>query len=231
MKTKFLGGLCAALVAGALLAGPAVAQNTAVSAPATPAPVEEGTGSHAGTILVRARLIDVIPLNSSSSISGIGGSVRTTSSVMPELDFSYFVTDNIAFELIAATTEHKITANGTAIGNPTVGHTWVLPPALTAQYHFFPKEKINPYLGAGINYTIFYGVRPGGGAVTSLSLQNNVGAVVQAGIDFDLGGPWVANIDVKQIFVNTKANLNGGAIVAKTALNPLVVGVGVGYRF
>ena len=45
------------------------------------------------------------------------------------------------------------------------------------------------------------------------------------------GYAWYANIDVKQIFVSTKAKLNGGAIVAHTDLNPTVVGVGVGYRF
>jgi outer membrane protein len=34
--------------------------------------------------------------------------------------------------------------------------TWVLPPTLTMQYHLAPEGKIRPYLGAGLNYTIFY---------------------------------------------------------------------------
>jgi len=218
MNKYFLGG-CLAVVASLMAAQPAAAD---------PA---DGGGKHAGGIMVRARLIDVMPQNSTSSISVIGGNVKTTDSITPEVDFSYFLTDNWALELIAATTKHTISGSGTTLGNPKVGTTWVLPPALTAQYHFLPKEKISPYLGAGVNYTIFYETKAAGGAVNSLSLANNFGTVLQAGVDVNLSGAWYANFDVKQIFVNTKAKLNGGAIAAKTALNPTVVGLGVGYRF
>ena len=181
--------------------------------------------------MIRARIIDVMPQNTTSSITGIGGSVKATDSITPEVDFSYFMTDNWALELIAATTKHTISGSGTTLGNPKVGSTWVLPPALTLQYHFMPKEKISPYLGAGLNYTLFYQTKAAGGAVTALSLDNNLGEVLQAGVDVNVSGNWYANFDVKQIFVSTKAKLNGGAITAKTALNPTVIGVGVGYRF
>jgi outer membrane protein len=67
--------------------------------------------------------------------------------------------------------------------------------------------------------------------VSSLSLDNSVGAAVQAGFDYNLIGHWFANFDVKQIFLNTTAHIDGGAIIAKTALNPLIVGAGIGYRF
>ncbi len=219
MFTKVLaGGLMAALLAGSMLSSPAAAQST------------DG-GKSAGSIMVRARLIDVMPLNSTSSISAIGGSVKTTDSITPEVDFSYFLTDNIAIELIAATTRHSISGSGTALGHVPVGSTWVLPPAVTAQYHFNPKGQISPYLGAGLNYTLFYGTHAAGGAVTKLAMESNFGGVLQAGVDVNLQGRWYANLDVKQIFVDTKAKLNGGAIVAKTALNPTVIGLGVGYRF
>lgn len=218
MNTKLTGGF-AALLAAALLAGPAIAQSPA-----------EG-GKQAGSILVRGRMLYVAPLNSTSSISAIGGEVKTTNSFTPEVDFSYFFTDNIAVELIAATSQHRISGNNTAIGNPKVATTWVLPPALTAQYHFMPKSVFSPYVGAGINYTIFYNTRAGGGAVSSVKLDNNFGAVLQAGFDIDLGNRWLLNADVKQIFLDTKAKINGGAIVAKTSLNPTVFGLGFGYRF
>lgn len=208
----------AALLATSMLSAPATAQTA------------DG-GKSAGSIMVRARLIDVMPQNSTSSISGIGGSVKTTDMVTPEVDFSYFITENIAVELIAATTRHSITGSRTALGNVPVGSTWVLPPALTAQYHFNPKGQFSPYLGAGVNYTMFYGTHAAGGTVTKLVMENNFGAVLQAGLDVNLEGRWYANVDVKQIFLDTKAKLNGGAIVAKTALNPTVVGFGVGYRF
>ncbi|CAH2604418.1 Uncharacterized outer-membrane protein y4mB [Rhodovastum atsumiense] len=209
-------------LAGALsLAGTAVAQ--------TP-----DTGKTTGSFMVRARLINVVPLNSSSSTS-VGGKVNATNAIAPEVDFSYFFTDNIALELIAGTTQHTISASNTAIGNLTVGKTWVLPPALTVQYHFFHDNRVSPYLGAGINYTVFYNTEaPGSGSpVTKLALESNWGWVLQAGVDINLTGRWYANVDVKQIFVSTKAKLNTalGPVTAKTDLNPLVVGAGLGYRF
>ncbi len=222
--------LFAACLAGAMsIAGVAMAADTAVTAPA---PAEDApVGKAAGTFLVRVRAIGVIPLNSSSSISAIGGSVSATAQAAPEIDFSYFVTDNIAFELIAATTRHNVSAKNTAIGNVDVGSVWVLPPTLTIQYHFMPKERFSPYLGAGINATFFYGASAAGPTVTSVGFSNNVGAAVQAGFDYNFSGHWFANFDVKQIFLNTTASINSGAIKANTALNPFVVGAGIGYRF
>jgi outer membrane protein len=190
-------------------------------------------GKEAGTFMIRARAIGVIPQNSSSSISGIGGTVSTSNSAAPELDFSYFLTDNIAFELIAATTKHDLYANGSALtpGSYHVGSTWVLPPTLLVQYHFMPHERFSPYVGAGLNVSFFYSTEAAGNAVQQLAMTNNVGAAIQAGFDYNITGHWFANFDVKQIFVNTQASINGGAIKAKTALNPTVIGAGIGYRF
>jgi outer membrane protein len=188
-------------------------------------------GKEAGTIMIRVRAIGVIPLDSSSSISVNGGHVNATAQAAPEADFSYFFTDNIAVELIAATTRHSVSADGTAIGHVDVGSVWALPPTLTLQYHFFPHERFSPYIGAGVNATFFYGARAAGAPVTQVTFSDNAGAAIQAGIDYNIGGHWFANVDVKQIFLNTTASIDGGAIKAKTALNPLVVGMGIGYRF
>ena len=189
-------------------------------------------GKQAGSFMIRARGIGVFPLNSSSSISVIGGHVDATNTGAPELDFSYFITDNIALELIAATTKHDVSAvNSLAGARVAAGSVWVLPPTLTLQYHFLPHQRFSPYVGAGLNATFFYGAHAAGGAVTSISFDNNVGAAVQAGIDYNVAGPWFLNVDVKQIFLNTTANINHGVIKAKTALNPLVAGAGIGYRF
>lgn len=194
-----------------------------------PAMAEEPLGKAAGAIMVRARLIDVAPLVSSSSTS-IGGNLSVSNTVAPEIDVSYFLTDNIAFELIAATTRHDITANRTSLGSVKVGTTWVLPPTLTAQYHFNPKGQVSPYVGAGLNWTLFYNAKPGPG-LTSLALTSNVGPALQAGVDIAVSQRGYINIDVKQIFLSTNASINRGAVRAKTALDPLVAGVGFGYRF
>ena len=213
--------LCATALTGALaMAGVACAQ--------TDAPV----GKQAGTFMVRARVIDVIPENNSSSTS-VGGKVSASSQLAPEVDFSYFFTDHIAAELIAATTEHRISAKGTAVGDVPVGKTWVLPPTLLAQYHFMPHQRFSPYVGVGLNATFFYSASAAKPTVTHVSLSNAVGPALQAGFDYNFSGHWFANVDVKQIFLNTKAHVDTvlGPVSAKTNLDPLVVGVGVGYRF
>lgn len=214
-----------AMLVAAMCAGAASAQSFWDQAP---------VGKAANTFMVRARAVGVIPLNSSSSISTIGGSVETSNTAAPELDLSYFVTDNIALELIAATTKHDLYAHNSALvpnGNYHVGSTWVLPPTLLLQYHFMPKEKFSPYVGAGLNVTFFYATSPAHNAVQQLAMKNNIGAALQVGADYNFAGNWFANVDFKQIFVSTEASINGGGIKAKTALNPMVIAAGIGYRF
>lgn len=221
MKGTFIG-LC--LTSAIALSGAA-----AYGQSATPdAPV----GKQAGTLMIRARAIGVIPEDNSSDTS-VGGHVETSAQAAPEADFSYFFTDNIAAELIAATTRHSLSAVGTAVGKVDVGSTWVLPPTLTLQYHFMPHEKFSPYIGAGINVSFFYSGSPSKPVVKSFSLENNVGAALQVGCDYNFSGHWFANVDVKQIFLNTSAKINTvlGPVSAHTSLDPLVVGVGIGYRF
>lgn len=217
------------LLATSLLAG--LAGAPAAIAQSTDAPV----GKAAGSFMVRGRVIGVMPLNSSSSLSllgaGIPGKVETSNTPAPEVDFSYFLTDNIALELIAATTKHDLYAVNSPLGSRTkVGSTWVLPPTLLLQYHFMPKERFSPYVGVGLNVSFFYGTSAASG-INQIAMKNGVGAAIQAGFDYNFSGRWFANFDVKQIFVSTTASLNGGAIQAKTALNPLVIGAGIGYRF
>jgi outer membrane protein len=180
----------------------------------------------AGDFLVRGRLIDAIPRDHASVSAG--GSVDVSNEIVPEVDFSYFVTDNIAFELIAATTRHSVTwtPSGTSLGKVSL-----LPPTLTAQYHFMPKEKLSPYVGAGLNYTFFYNEDAPGGAITSVDYKNHIGYALQAGVDYALGGAWSLNLDVKKIFLRTDVSVNSGAVTAKVDLDPWIVGLGVGYRF
>jgi outer membrane protein len=145
-------------------------------------------GKAAGTFMIRARAIGVIPEDNSSSISVIGGHVSASAQAAPELDFSYFLTDHVAFELIAATTRHEVRAEGTAVGSADVGSVWALPPTLTVQYHFWPHSRFSPYIGAGLNVTFWYDESPATPTVTHFSVGNGIGPAVQAGFDYNLAG-------------------------------------------
>ncbi|MEX2248693.1 MAG: OmpW family protein, partial [Parvibaculum sp.] len=183
------------------------------------------SGKSAGDIMVRARLLGVIPDEDAST--SIGGNVSVSNDWVPEVDISYFVTDNIALELIAATTRHDV--SHTAAGS--LGKVSLLPPTLTLQYHFLPKERFSPYVGAGLNYTFFYNEDAPGGGITSIDYENSLGYALQAGVDYALTDNWYANVDVKKIFLSTDVSINGGAVTADVDLDPWIVGLGVGYKF
>jgi len=173
---------------------------------------------------LRLRAISVTP--DEDSTTTLGGRVSADAAVMPELDITYFVNDNFSLELILATTKHDMAHKGP---NIDLGSVWVLPPTLTAQYRFNNKTPFIPYVGAGVNYTIFYNADSG--AATDIKYENGFGYALQAGFDYKLDDNWSLNMDVKKIFLNTDAKVNGGAVRADVDLDPWVFGAGVGYRF
>ena len=193
-----------------------------------------------GDFLIRARAIIVAPTdNTSDVLPGFpGGSVDVENAVVPELDFTYFLTDNIGAELILATSPHDLQGTGTLAGLGKVADVMALPPTLTLQYHFNPNGKIRPYAGVGVNYTIFYDEDASAsliGAVgpTAIDVDDSVGVAFQFGVDFALSERWFLNADVKYIQIDTTATLNSGGTIntVNADLDPIVAGIGVGMRF
>lgn len=199
---------------------------TAIFSPAMAAGMPE-----AGDFVVRARALSVIPSEDATLTGAVTGSqINIDTSVVPEVDFSYFVTDHIAFELIAAITPHDVNTKTSSAGPLDLGDVWLLPPTLTAQYHFTHFGAFKPYVGAGVNYTVFFG-EDKGTSVTNADYGNSFGPALQAGADYMLDDHWMLNLDVKKIWINTDVKFSSGAIAADVDINPWVVGVGVGYRF
>ncbi len=217
--------------------------------------------AEAGDIVVRLRAAYVNPdehskLGSVSAANGLGGSsaaigsdarLTVDNNTIPELDISYYITKNIAAELILATgTRHDVhlTKNsasaplGGILGNEDLGSVNILPPTLTAQWHFNPDQMIDPYVGAGINYTHSFdrSLKTTVGNYPIHIDQNMFGAVAQAGVDVNLGSGWLINADVKYVTMNTnvKVTLDNGATWKKIDdldINPWVFGVGIGKKF
>ena len=86
----------------------------------------------AGDWIVRVRAIQLAP-DVSSQVTVIGGSVDIDADEVPELDFTYFITNNWAAELILATTRHRVTDNNSTLGNVDLGKVSLPPPILTLQ--------------------------------------------------------------------------------------------------
>ncbi|MBL4612315.1 MAG: OmpW family protein [Emcibacter sp.] len=179
----------------------------------------------AGDLLVRARAIYVVP--NEDATTSLGGNVGINNDIVPELDFTYFVTDNIGVELILATTKHHVSHKSPDL---PLGNVMLLPPTLTLQYHFEPKSDFSPYVGAGINYTFYYSENASS-AITDIDYNDGFGFLLQAGFDYKINETWSFNVDVKRVWLNTDVKINGGTITADVDIDPWIFGVGFGYTF
>ncbi len=173
--------------------------------------------------MVRARAVHLDMANKDST--GLG--LTVDNKTIPEVDVSYFFTPNIAAELILTVPQKQtVSSNGTSIG--TFKH---LPPTLLLQYHFTGLNGYKPYVGAGINYTDISKVRLSAGDLDPVTLDSHSwGGALQAGVDIPLNKNWSINFDVKKVYIKTDVYSN--SVSAGTLkLDPVLVGVGLGYRF
>ena len=167
--------------------------------------------------LVRARAVHLNMAND-STIAGLTVNDKT----IGEVDVSYFFSKNIAAELILTLPQKQaVSLNG------DFGSFKHLPPTLTLQYHFTDFQDFKPYVGAGLNYTKITGdhLSPG------YNLDgHSFGAAIQAGVDVPLTKQLSLNFDVKKVNIKTDVYQNGSK-AGTLKLDPVLVGVGVGYRF
>ncbi len=193
-----------------------------------PAAVE---AKSAGDILVRLRGLAVIP-DVDGTTDALGGSVGADNNLVPEVDFSYFITDNIALELIAAVTTHEMSLKNRSDSGPDLdlGDVTLLPPTLTVQYHFMPKKKFSPYLGVGINWTLFFN-RNKSSDITAINYTNSFGPAFQVGLDMAVTDRWFLNVDIKKVFIQTDVKVNGTINAKDVDIDPWLIGFGFGYRF
>ncbi|MGM8062491.1 OmpW/AlkL family protein [Vogesella indigofera] len=189
------------------------------------ASLSAGAFAAQGDIIARLRIANVNPQTSvNDTLQALNVDVKDDT--IPELDFTYMLTNNIGAELILGTSKHDITAGGAKIGSVKV-----LPPTLTLQYHFNPEGQFRPYAGAGINYTRFYGFKDDSGLGLSIK-KNSFGPALQVGIDMPLTKDVFLNLDMKKIWIKTKVDSSvAGGNVGTLDINPLVTSVGIGMKF
>ncbi len=180
---------------------------------------------------VRVRGLGVLT-NDSGSVDQISGSgLSYSDTIIPELDISYYFTDNFAAELILGTTSANVYGEDAIAGLGKIGKAWVLPPTLTMQYHFTDFGAFKPYVGAGINYTVFYS--QSGAAASDLDVKDTFGTALQVGFDYMLNDHWGLNFDAKKLFLRPdfETTIGGTTYTGKAKLDPWLVGAGVTYRF
>lgn len=200
---------------------------------------------------IRVRAVGVVP-QESATIGVIGGDAKISNSLIPEVDFTYFFARNFSAELILGTTKHNVSTTNSdlsAVGGPSsanvkLGSVWLLPPTLDLQYHLPVSKIIKPYIGAGVNYTIFYSADKGP-VVNGIDYQNKFAFACQAGADIDITKKMFINVDLKKIFLKTNVKVDASNLTpasnpglsstlanipADVKINPWLIGVGVGWR-
>ena len=178
-----------------------------------------------GPFMVRVRAVHLDSRNHDTT----GLDLSINNKWIPEVDVSYFFTPNFAAELILTYPQkHDLRAGGDKIGS--LKH---LPPTLLGQYHFTGMGAFKPYVGAGINYTRFSSVKfaPAVDAALSPSIKKNSwGGALQVGFDYAIDKNWSLNFDVKKVYIGTDV-YSAGNKVGSFKVDPILIGVGVGYRF
>ena len=194
-----------------------------------------------GKWLVRAHALYLKPANKSDAGNGNSGitsavlpadSVTVNSKTFPEVDISYFFTPNIAAELVLTYPQKQSVSvsSGPLNALGSLGTFKHLPPTLSLQYHFLPEGRFRPYVGLGVNYTRISSVNLAAGASALQLNSSSWGLAYGAGIDIRIEKNLFFNIDVKKINIESDLMLNGTKI-SHLKLDPLTVGVGLGWRF
>ena len=183
--------------------------------------------------LLRARLLGIYPNDSSSEITLIGGEADVGEAFTPDLDVTYFFTDNFATELVFfAYSQHDVEAKDTAVGDIDLGSFDLLPPTVTAQYHFMPNKSFRPYVGAGLSYVVIPSEDPGDADAVRYD-DGVVGYTLQAGFDFFFNQNWCINFDLKRVWVEVDVEVDALGTTVKTTVDvdPWLLGIGIGYHF
>ncbi|KAB0291806.1 outer membrane protein OmpW [Vibrio fortis] len=189
-----------------------------------------------GDFIVRAGAAIVSPNDSSGDVLGSSAlEFSVDSNTQLGLTLGYMFTDNISFEVLAATPfSHGISVNG--VGE--VAETKHLPPTFMVQYYFGDSESdFRPYVGAGINYTVFFdesltstGKNAG---LTDVSLDDSWGLAANVGMDYMINDDWFLNASVWYADIGTTATYKTATDTFKTDvdIDPWVFMIGGGYNF
>ncbi|EJL6411345.1 outer membrane protein OmpW [Vibrio cholerae] len=190
-----------------------------------------------GDFIVRAGIASVVPNDSSDKILGSQSELAVNSNTQLGLTLGYMITDNISFEVLAATPfSHKISTDLLGLGD--IAETKHLPPTFMVQYYFGEANStFRPYVGAGLNYTTFFdesfNSTGTNNELSDLKLDDSWGLAANVGFDYMLNDSWFLNASVWYANIETTATYKAGADAKSTdvEINPWVFMIAGGYKF
>lgn len=203
-------------------------------------------------VRVGATMVDPDASSSIVTVDGVdafaGSKVDVEDDTQLGLNIEYMLSPNLGIELLAATPfEHTVKAKGTLAtalsgnGGTDVASVKQLPPTLSLNYHFDTNSAWQPYIGVGINYTVFFSEDGSSeleatlGSDTDVELDDSWGLAAQAGVNYHVDDKWLINASVRYIDISTDAEItikaNGAKIETDVDVDPYVYTLSVGYKF
>lgn len=203
--------------------------------------------NQAGDILVRGGITSVNPDSNKAAVLLSGNDSTMSLSVDDNaqlgLNLVYFYDSNWAIELLAATPfTHDVTIYDPnavlGVDGAKLAEVTHLPPTLSALYYIDTNSAFKPYVGVGVNYTIFFKeefeAAPKSLGLTNLKLDGSFGFAVQLGADYEIDKNWSVNFSARYIDISTDATFDvAGDNIGKATVDvdPMVYSLMVGYKF
>ncbi|WP_137820068.1 OmpW family protein [Pseudomonas sp. 2FG] len=198
----------------------------------------------AGDLIIRAGAASTDPHEDSSSLAIAGAKVAGSQATLDSdtqlgLTAAYMLSDHVAVELLAATPfQHSVGVKGLGALDGKLADLKQLPPTLSLQYYpLAAKSQVQPYVGAGLNYTLFFdeeltSTRKSQG-FNNLELDDSMGLALQAGVDLMLSEQLLLNAAVWYVDIDTTATtyLGDTKVKVDVDVDPWVYMVGLGYKF
>ncbi len=162
------------------------------------------------------------PKSDNGTLAGFDAEID--SDTRPIFTVEYFVQDNLGIELLASTPyKHDVTLGG-SVDAGSVKH---LPPTLSLNYHFPTNSAWKPYVGAGLNYTIFF---EEDSPLGDLDLDNSFGVSLQAGLDYMVTEKGAVRLNVRWFDIDSDVKLDGNDI-GTAEIDPFLIGLSYVHRF
>jgi len=227
---------------------------------AIPAQAEQGDWLLKGGVTMVSPKSGNLKLGDLGEVPDLGLSIDNVSLEVDDgtsfgFTITYMMTNNWGVDLLAAwpfkhdiklkaTFTDLLPPGGSFTDSGKIGETEHLPPTLSLQYHFLPDSFFSPYIGVGFNMTVFSSEKLTSDAQdlfealgltnAKLSLDTSTGVAGQIGADFNFGGGWLLNADIRYIDIGTKAKIKadeGKVSLGTVNIDPIVYSLMVGYRF
>jgi outer membrane protein len=152
------------------------------------------------------------------------GDITVDNRVGASFNIEYRLSPQIRLDVLAALPfKHDIRLDGNRVGS-----TRHLPPTVSLQWHPAPDARFDPFVGIGVNYTLFF--EEALDIPARLELKDSWGLAGRMGIDYHVSPQWLVGVDLRYINIESEARLDG-ARIGDVKINPIAYGLQLGYRF